>query len=601
MINKLENNQTEPVPQYPLLASSSILNLIALIVSLAGHKFNPLIFMKNFDLRDDPGYRYLISMVVDGLPEHYYKTELLLFTLGQFAQVPAANVLVQCVDRVDAAFVRFVQESGHRTRTIAPYLDGAYCNKLQQLEGLEDELELVDGLFLLNVDMVVLGRLEPPTMDAVGGKIVDGPNPPLPVLERIFAAAGVKPPDCIPCDWGTGPTVATNWNGGFLYVPAQLAAVVSTQWRRWGQWLFERPDLFDHPRQRGHTDQIAMALTLAAGSMPRAPIPANLNFPTHANRMPGTFNPADPVRVLHYHQGLDAFGLIQPALKGCAAVDEAVEQANAAIAARRVFRFFDGYKRDRAMKASNGVIRTQKRVRSLLRETGVLDGNRRRLILHAGTPKPAPLRCNTAWSRTGTGCAPRALCIRAPTAPSNRASINGWSGVCARPTRSSSANICGPISRPSMREPTLFFFPTKVCSTTGGIFHRRRNPCWHRWRRGSKWKSGFGLETWNPLPTVTTGKIWPIHALNEFGVRAGFVVRREDGTIPGSPSIWTTWVLSVRRKRIFGESAVRPMRYAGNIVQDGWNLVGDWRFAPRPGSAGKHRVWPSGGGFDPTD
>ena len=370
--------------------------------------------MKNFDLRDDPGYRYLISMVVDSLPEHYYKTELLLFTLGQFAQVPAANVLVQCVDRVDAAFVRFVQESGHRTRTIAPYLDGAYCNKLQQLEGLEDELELVDGLFLLDVDMVVLGRLEPPTMDAVGGKIVDGPNPPLPVLERIFAAAGVKPPDCIPCDWGTGPTVATNWNGGFLYVPAQLAAVVSTQWRRWGQWLFERPDLFDHPRQRGHTDQIAMALTLAAGSMPRAPIPANLNFPTHANRMPGTFNPADPVRVLHYHQGLDAFGLIQPALKGCAAVDEAVEQANAAIAARRVFRFFDGYKRDRAMKASNGVIRTQERVRSLLRETGVLDGNRRRLILHAGTPKTGSsslqycLEQNRDWLRTQGIVYPRA-------------------------------------------------------------------------------------------------------------------------------------------------------------------------------------------------
>ena len=114
------------------------------MVSLVGHKFKPFIFMKNFNLRDDSKHRYLVSMVVDSLPEHYFKAELLLFTLGQFAQVPAANMLVQCVDRVDAAFVHFVQESGYRTRTIAPYLDGAYCNKLQQLAGLEDELEHVE-------------------------------------------------------------------------------------------------------------------------------------------------------------------------------------------------------------------------------------------------------------------------------------------------------------------------------------------------------------------------------------------------------------------------------------------------------------------------
>lgn len=343
--------------------------------------------MSDYNLQDHLRYRYLVSIVVDSLPEHYLKAELLLFTLNQFAKIPASNILVQCVDRVDAFFVHFIQENGYQTRTIVPYLDGAYCNKLQQLVGLEEIIKHLDGVFLLDIDMVVYGPLEPPVMAAVCGKIVDGPNPPLPVLERIFAAAGVRPPNYMPCDWDTGLTMATNWNGGFLYIPARLAITVSTQWRHWGQWLFKHPDLFDQPQQRIHTDQIAMTLTLASGSIPLASVPANLNFPIHRNRLPRTFDPTDSLRVLHYHDGLNEFGLIQPTLQGCPPVDETVERINAAIAAQRVFRFFNGYKQDRAMKASHGVIQTQATVQNLLQELGLSNDKSCRLILHTGTPK----------------------------------------------------------------------------------------------------------------------------------------------------------------------------------------------------------------------
>jgi hypothetical protein len=332
----------------------------------------------------------LISMVVDGLPEHYYKAELLLFTLDRLAQVPAANILVQCVDRVDPAFIRFVQDRGHRCRTIAPYLDGAYCNKLQQLEGLEPELQGIAGLFLLDIDMVVLDRLELPVPETVCGKVVDAPNPPLPILQRIFAAAGIPRPADLPCDWGMGPTVATNWNGGFLYVPTQWLNEVSTRWRHWGSWLFKHPELFDDPGQRVHTDQVALALALAAGSIPFAPLPANLNFPTHTQQLPSTFDSHQPLRVLHYHAGLDAFGLLQPTLKGCAALDTAIEQVNGLIAEQRIFRFFDGYKRDQARKARQpgaGVATTGEQLQTLLQQVGLLNGQRRRLILHTGTPK----------------------------------------------------------------------------------------------------------------------------------------------------------------------------------------------------------------------
>lgn len=282
---------------------------------------------------------FLVSFVVDAFAEHYHKAELLLFSLETFGAVPRANILVQCVDRVDPSFLDFLRQNGYRMRLVAPFLDGSYCNKLQQLPGLEKELEGIDGVFLLDIDMAAVAPLQVPDTRRVWGKVVDGPNPPLAVLGRIFAEALVSLPEVIPCDWGSGDTVATNFNGGFLFLPGPLAPSLSEAWRGWAQWLFQRPGLFDTPGQCCHIDQVSMALALAAEAVPCGRIAANGNFPAHNPRLPRSFDATAPVRLLHYHNGIGPGGLLQPRFRDDGPVDAAVRRFNEAAAERGGFAF----------------------------------------------------------------------------------------------------------------------------------------------------------------------------------------------------------------------------------------------------------------------
>ena len=197
----------------------------------------------------------------------------------------------------------------------------------------------------------VLSPLEPVETDRVWGKIVDADNPPLHVLERIFAQAGVDVPGIVPCDWGTGDTVATNFNGGFLYVPRGFVSRMQSAWRGWAEFLHARPDLFESPEHRGHTDQISFALALAAERLPCRHLSANWNFPLHSPGVPRSFKSEAAVRGLHYHWCLDAFGLVDPVFRDHSVVDDTVRRVNAALGARDASLFFDLYKRHLAREA----------------------------------------------------------------------------------------------------------------------------------------------------------------------------------------------------------------------------------------------------------
>ena len=231
------------------------------------------------------------SMVVDWLDTHPYQAEVLLFTLETFASVPRRQMVVQCTSRVpDNVRVAF-ESQGYTVTTIEPYLDQTYCNKIAQLDHFADGTD-ASGVFLLDLDMVVVSPLTVPDPNAVCGKIVDGDNPALDRLERLFDAAGVPRPATVPSDWeGRGDTFATNLNGGFLYVPRDQIAPVRSAWRRWAEFLYARPDLFDHPSARRHVDQIGFAMALASEETPLLHLPANWNYPGHKDRAPRAYRP----------------------------------------------------------------------------------------------------------------------------------------------------------------------------------------------------------------------------------------------------------------------------------------------------------------------
>ena len=334
-----------------------------------------------------PTYQY--STVVDWLDAHPYQAEVLLFTLETFAFAPRRQMVVQCTNRVPEDVRAGFESQGYTVTTIEPYLDEAYCNKIAQLDHFADGTDAA-GVFLLDLDMVVVSALGVPNPDAVCGKIVDGDNPALEALERLFDAAGVPRPATVPSDWeGRGDTFATNLNGGFLYLPRDQIAPVRRAWRRWAEFLYARPDLFDHPSARRHVDQIGFAMALASEKTPLVHLPTNWNYPGHKDRVPRGYRSEEPLRVLHYHDRLGRFGLIDATEADCPVVATAVSRVNAALAARsEPSRFFDLHRTHLAVQVAS---RVPPIPASTFSETFVartrLGARKRRLILHAGTPK----------------------------------------------------------------------------------------------------------------------------------------------------------------------------------------------------------------------
>lgn len=327
-----------------------------------------------------------ISFVVDGLDRHYFQAELLLLSLERFGEVPRERILVQCTSRVEQVFLDYLANRGYRHRTIAPFLDGRYCNKLRQLEAFLD-LE-IGGVFLLDADMFVLEPLRPPSADHVCAKVVDLPNPPLAVLQRIFDAAQVPVPKIVGTDVaGDGhATFAGNCNGGYYYVPARWIQRVNDGWTRWGQWLFERPHLFDSTQQATHTDQVAMALALADGEVPYQAVASNTNCPTHLVQELQHLDAKRPVEILHYHWQLSPFGLIDPGPVESAIIRDAVLKANRTIVeSSTAIRWFSGYRRSLVRPPADPALAATFAQRMRARMTSI--GGRLRLVLHAGTPK----------------------------------------------------------------------------------------------------------------------------------------------------------------------------------------------------------------------
>jgi hypothetical protein len=323
---------------------------------------------------------------VDAVAEHYYKAELLLFSLVECAGHKKEQIVVHCTSRVDEGFLIFLQENGYRSVVVQPYLDGKYCNKIPQLDVFVSLP--CRGVILLDVDMFVLRPINIDDESSLWAKVVDGSNPPLHVLENIFNSASVKIPEIVDTDWplGDGKTIATNCNGGFYFVPARYVAELSRNWRRWAEWLYYRPELFENEKQRNHIDQVSMAICMAENGILHKDLPANFNCPTHRDMMPRSLDATKDISVLHYHSLITRFGLLDKTNISIPSVSKAIDIANRAIAKHQRFNYFSAYKRSqiKAPVDSRYPHGCAQVLNGLLKYAGK---NRKTLIFHAGTPK----------------------------------------------------------------------------------------------------------------------------------------------------------------------------------------------------------------------
>lgn len=283
---------------------------------------------------------FYISFLVDDVPIHYYQAELLLFSLEKFAGYNKSQIVIHCTNRVKKEFLKFLEKNEHRYCLVEPYLDKKYCNKIRQLDFFLDKT--CDGIFLLDTDMFVLEPLSTPNIKLFSAKIVDSPNPPLDVIEKIFAQAQVELPHIVSTDLlaENAKTVATNFNGGFYYIPQHYIATVRQQWRKWAQWLFDRQNLFPIKQQANHIDQVSMALCLAEKKIPYAFLAANANFPVQTKVRPNSYCYKKNIMVLHYHNFIEPYGYIYLPYSAIDIVRSAIKRTNKAITNKKEHNFF---------------------------------------------------------------------------------------------------------------------------------------------------------------------------------------------------------------------------------------------------------------------
>ncbi|MBF2759148.1 MAG: hypothetical protein ISN28_02590 [Ectothiorhodospiraceae bacterium AqS1] len=339
---------------------------------------------------------FYCSMVLDDIGRYPLQARNLLLCLERKGAIPRSKIVVHCTQRVDEDLRRRLQDYGCTVQLIPPYLDGAYCNKLMQLDYFlypkvqEKALdEGIKGVFLLDLDLAVLSPLQVPDTEVVWGKPVDAPNPPLACLRGIFESARLEPPGLFACDSKAEPTLETNFNGGFLYIPLALADRVDRAWRTWAEFLFDRPELFaEYQDYRKHIDQISFAMALVSESLPYRHLDAHDNFPCHIPHTPRSYRPDRAIRVLHYHDCLDDFGLIAPIFSDNGGVfDSAIQQANTLFALQDDPMAYLIYKKYLASKAIEALPDTFDIFsESFINHARGKNGGRR-LILHAGTPK----------------------------------------------------------------------------------------------------------------------------------------------------------------------------------------------------------------------
>jgi len=328
-----------------------------------------------------------ISFVVDSLTAHYYQAELLLLSLEHFALHPKENIIVQCTNSVNQEFLTYLNNNGYSYNIINKYLYGKFCNKIQQLDFFNNDTILSDtDVILVDTDTFFLEPIKITDTNKFFGKIVDGPNPDLETIRNIFETARISLPHIVKADWKTdnGDTIATNFNGGFYFIPSKCINTINIAWKKWSQWLFTKAHVFNDPRVFVHLDQLSMALALSEIQLDYSNLATNFNCPVHRNNTQRYYQNNYPITLIHYHKEINSFGIINHDKSANKKIEKAIQRANKKIIEKCSFVFLEQFKRSLIQSPifTNKSKKIETKISILLK-----DKRKLKLIIHCGTPK----------------------------------------------------------------------------------------------------------------------------------------------------------------------------------------------------------------------
>lgn len=273
----------------------------------------------------DRAYRMAASFIIDADPVFAYTGWSLVHSILKYTALAPSDIHVQCTPEVANRVVERFQGLGCQTHRLSRFGDGRYCNKLAQWENLRDQD--IDHVVFLDTDMICIGDFTAfLPIDAIGGKVVDLPNPELALLDQLFERAGfVDRPPIIQVEASDGTTYQGNCNGGFYSVPSQFADTLFDAWRQRAEQLLGDIEPLRAVGKEMHVDQISFCMALHETALPYVSLPSNVNYYLHFPGPHAQFDPSRPLALIHYHNSsLNVLGLLEPV--------GAVEQHEAAAA-----------------------------------------------------------------------------------------------------------------------------------------------------------------------------------------------------------------------------------------------------------------------------
>ncbi len=260
-----------------------------------------------------PPAEIVVGCVAEATPDLLAKALRLARSLRWFGgRLAEARLLVCVVGAVPPAARSALEGAGATVRTVEPFdRRSPKANKLQFFaEALATGAQ---GILLLDCDTAVVRDPWPLLVGgALQARIADVPSVPHDVFVRLFRHYRMPLPRRRHRTTLLPERTVLYCNSGVLFLARQVAEEIVPVWRDWNRRLLDAPELLGPAAH--HANQASLTLALAARPVPFAAAPAALNYPLHMTHLPRppALAAVDPA-ILHYHDEVDARGLLRPA------------------------------------------------------------------------------------------------------------------------------------------------------------------------------------------------------------------------------------------------------------------------------------------------
>jgi hypothetical protein len=281
---------------------------------------------------DYAGPQTIFSFVVDTDPRFAYQGYHLARSLIERCGGEPASIHAQFTPEVSAATRQPFAELGCMLHELERFGDGLYCNKVGQLQNLLP-YDFATAV-LLDTDMIALADVRSYIDGAAfQAKVVDLANPSIGALEEIAVLAGMPDrPARVATEADSGDTYFGNCNGGLYAIPKALCPKVDVAWRHWTLWLLNNMEPLMREGKQFHADQVAMWLAIRMAQIPFLPAPSNINYFVHFTADHRYFDFHREIALIHYHDSLNALGLLEPSAQLNSIERAAIAKANRQIA-----------------------------------------------------------------------------------------------------------------------------------------------------------------------------------------------------------------------------------------------------------------------------